>query len=77
MSRPYEHFAASLATSEAIIEAIAEVVGDDEEAMHAEWDDPQQMDAHDYIMRASAISPGIPLYWGAEGCVYEPEEEGA
>lgn len=71
----YETLAQTLNTSEEIIQAIAEVVGDDEEAIHAEWFQPARQDAIDYVLRATAISPGRSLFWGAEGCVHNADEE--
>ena len=68
--RQFEQVAASLETSEAIIQAISEAVGEDERRILAEWQQPAC--PQDIINRARALAPGEPLYWGGAGCVYQP-----
>ncbi len=56
-----------LETSPAILQAIRELVGEDEAAIIREWQDPTDDAA--IIRRAREIEPDEPLYWGASGRV--------
>ena len=65
--RDLEQLGNSTETSVEILQAIREIVGDDEKAIMAEWQDPRDADA--IISRARALSEDDDLFWGAQGAV--------